>query len=77
MEITLLGQDAVSGDLALLVEDRRSGAVHPARVLIFETQAVVEYTEDSAAWSIDVLEEDLLVLVPSDGASRQRYQRAR
>lgn len=77
LEITLLGQDAVTGDLALLVEVGPSGALHPARVALSETQALVEFTDDGTSWSIDALEEDRLILLRGDSLGRRIYQRAR
>lgn len=77
LEVTFLGHDAVSGDLALLVETEPEQELRPARVILSDDQAMVEFTDDHVSYSVDAIEDDRFVLVATDGTEKLVYRRIR
>jgi len=77
IEVTFLGHDAVSGDLALLIETVPVAELRPARVVLSDDQAVVEFPDDHVSYSVDAIEDDRLVLVGQDSTEKLVYRRIR
>ena len=74
LSIVFLGHDAVSGDVALLIEGENDDAVIPASVRLDGPSATL-LVGASESWSIELLADDTLVLADPTSGRRARYQR--
>ncbi|MEL6180761.1 MAG: hypothetical protein AAFS10_17500, partial [Myxococcota bacterium] len=59
LQITFLGHDAVTGDIAFLLEDAE---VHPTRVVLSEDQALLILSDHNRSYLIEHLDADTLAL---------------
>lgn len=78
LSIVFLGHDAVTGDVALLIEeDHHSGQLLPARVSLDESEATLRFPETETALGIEHIEDDLLILRSESDGTRLVYRRHR
>jgi len=72
LHITFLGHDAVTGDIALLMEDAE---VHPTRVVLSDEQALLILTELNRSYLIEHIDADTLALQELETGERFVYHR--
>ena len=76
LAVTFLGQDALRGDLALLVESIDDD-LQPARVVLSDDQAVIELPDIQTRYTVDAIEDDRLVMVDMETGDKHVYRRVR
>lgn len=77
-DITFLGHDAVSGDLALLLEDPADpNSIEPVRVTLSESEATLRLAQNGRSFRVEQIEDELLVLHQDETNVRLVYTRRR
>ncbi len=74
LSIVFLGHDAVTGDVALLIEGESDDAVVPASVQLQGPVATL-VVDTAQAWRITALRDDSLVLVAVGSGATARFHR--
>ncbi len=79
LSIVFLGHDAVTGDVALLIDtqDESEDSLQPARAHLADSDATLHLTQDDISLRIEQIEDDLLVLQADDETPRLVYRRLR
>lgn len=75
LEIMFLGHDARTGDVAMLVETTTGREMHPARVVISESHGTLHFPDSDAAYVVERIDVDRLVLQDVEGRGRLVYRR--
>lgn len=77
LSIVFLGHNAVTGDVALLIETPDQDELQPARVSMDESAASLHLPETDTSFRVERIEDDVLVLQDDAMSIRLVYRRQR
>ena len=77
LDIVVLGHDAVSGDVAILIDQPLDSELKPGRVVLDESVAIIQFPETESRLRIERIEDDILVLQDDDERTTLLYHRKR
>jgi hypothetical protein len=77
LDIIVLGHDAVTGDVAILIEGPLDGDLQPGRIVLDESVAILRLPEVDNRLRIERIEDDVLILQDDDERTTLLYHRER